>query len=64
MSTPLQPSASILSKLGSLAVHLEELTSNNGHEFDRAAVGSILNDPEIRQWLKEMNAMAMLPVKR
>ena len=60
----LAPSATTLIKLGSLAVHIEELLSPEGHELDRSAIEGLLSDPEVAEWLKGMDAMAFLPVKR
>ena len=64
MANCLTPPATLLVKLGSLAVHVEELHSPNGHHLDRSAIDGILSDPEVRQWLTEMDELAMLPVKR
>jgi hypothetical protein len=64
MSDPLKVKAGVLIKLGSLAVHTEEMISSKGHHFDRAAIQALLDDPEIREWLKEMDKLAFLPVKR
>lgn len=61
---PLEPSPALLCKLGSIAVHCEELLSPHGHEFDRAALGTLFADHEVRTWLFQMDALAMLPVKR
>lgn len=61
---PLEPSLSLLSKLGSIAVHVEELLSPKGHAFDRTALEGVLKDPEVVEWLSAMQGMAMLPVKR
>lgn len=61
---PFAPSAALLSKLGSIAVHAEELTSPTGHDFDKIALDSLLSDPEVTEWLDGMRKMAMLPVKR
>lgn len=63
-ANPLKPSPSLLVKLGSIAVHVEELASPTGHHFDKIALASLLNDPEVKDWIAQMNAMAMLPVKR
>lgn len=60
----LQPTPSLLSKLGSIAVHVQEMLSQDGHQFDRVAIQSLLDDPEVTEWIKAMGAMAMLPVKR
>ena len=54
----------ILVKLGSIVVHVEEMLSPDGHDFDRQAILSGLSDPEVREWLAAMDALALLPVKR
>ena len=59
---PLNPTPSLLCKLGSLAVHVDEMA--DGHAFDRAAVQSLLEDEEVQQWLKEMDQLALVPRKR
>ena len=64
MKKTLEPSISILSKLGSIAIHAEEMISPNVHEFDLIEMKKLLNDPEIQQWLKEMDEMALIPKKR
>lgn len=64
MNDPLKPSATVLIKLGSIAVHTEEFLSPNGHEFDKAALNSLLTDSEIKAWLKAMDKLAFLPKKR
>lgn len=62
--TALKPSASLLAKLGSIAVHAEEFIEPRGHEFDRKALETLLKDPEIREWLNDMTLLAMVPVRR
>lgn len=64
MSNPLQPSPALLVKLGSIAVHVDEFLSPDGHDFDRIAIVQLLQDPEVKEWVKQMTGMAMLPVKR
>lgn len=64
MSDALKPSAGLLCKLGSLAIHIDEFLSSNGHEFDRAVIQTLLDDSEVQEWLSEMDGMAMLPKKR
>jgi len=67
MNTPewaLCPPAALLAKIGSIVVHADEMLSMDGHEFDRHALQSLLADPEIQAWLKEMGKLAMIPVKR
>lgn len=60
-NNPLQPTASVLSKLGSIIVHYKEMLSTDGHAFDRTALEALLNDHEVVAWLGAMDAMAMLP---
>lgn len=64
MSDPLKPSPTLLCKLGSLVVHLEEAMSNGGHAFDIIALKSLKDDAEVKAWFAAMTGMAMLPVKR
>ncbi len=64
MDDMLKPSAALLCKLGSIAVHTEELLSPGGHAFDRVALVTLLNDAEVRAWLADMDAAAMLPKMR
>lgn len=62
--TPLAPDAALLVKLGSIVVHAEEMLSPNGHQFDRIAIESLLNDASVVAWMASMGAMGLLPVKR
>jgi hypothetical protein len=59
---PTKPKLSLLVKLGSIAVHCEELLSPGGHAFDKTALDGLLNDPEVKEWIKAMGAF--MPVKR
>lgn len=61
---PLKPSIPLIVKLGSAAVHADELLSSDGHEFDKVALQGLLDDPEVKTWLEAMTKMGMLPVKR
>lgn len=61
---PLRPPLSLLVKLGSIAVHAEEMLSPNGHDYDRQAILVALEDSELREWIEEMSKRAFLPVKR
>jgi hypothetical protein len=60
----LSPNMSLLIKLGSLLVHQEEYMSADGHAFDRLAMDTLRNDPEVVEWLDQMTKLAYLPVKR
>jgi hypothetical protein len=55
---------SLLCKLGSIAVHADELTSPSGHEFDLAVLKGLLIDPEVVAWMAGMRKASFLPVKR
>jgi hypothetical protein len=58
------PPITVLVKLGSIAVHADEMLSPGGHDFDRVALQGLLADPEIVEWLAGMDRMAMVPKKR
>jgi hypothetical protein len=60
----LQPPASLLVKLGSIARHVEELRSPDGHGFDERAIDALLADPEVRDWMAAADGLALLPVRR
>lgn len=62
--TTLHPAVSILCKLGSIAVHAEEMLSESGHDYDRIALRSLLQDEEVQTWLTEMANQAFVPRKR
>lgn len=65
MSNPTKDvGVSLLVKLGSIAVHAEEMMSPKGHEFDKAALDTLLEDPEVKEWLEAMDRLAFLPKKR
>ena len=54
---PLQPSPTLLCKLASIAVHVED-------KFNEIALETLLADVEIKDWLAAMDKLSMLPVKR
>ena len=64
MNDPLNPSLSLLVKLGSIVVHVDEFLSPHGHPYDKEVITGLLLDQDVLEWLQEMNKMAMLPVKR
>lgn len=59
---PLKPSVALLSKLGSVVVHAQELFGPQGHHFDRMAMKTLLDDQEVNAWIKAMHVY--LPLKR
>jgi hypothetical protein len=64
-NNPLQPTLVMLIKLGSIAVHADEITEDEGHAahaFDMVALRQLIDDPEVKAWIKEMGAY--LPLKR
>jgi hypothetical protein len=58
------PSLSLLVKLGSIAVHTDELLSPLGHGYDKIALQGLLDDFEVKEWIKEFTAAGLLPVQR
>lgn len=61
------PSLSLLIKLGSIIVHADELTQNEGrdaHEFDVTVIRQLLADPDVTEWITEQTKAGFLPVKR
>lgn len=54
---------SIISKLGSILVHLQELLSPGAHEFDSTVLKQLLDDPEVKGFLGDIDP-ALLPVRR
>jgi hypothetical protein len=63
-ANPLRPPVTVLVKLGSIAVHVDEMLSPRGHPVDKVALQTLLDDAELKDWLAQMSAMAMLPLKR
>ena len=65
MKDPLKPSIALLVKLGSIAVHTVEMrTPAYAPTFDDAALDTLLNDPEVCEWMRDMDRMAFLPKMR
>ena len=55
-------SIALASKLGSIAVHVEEFFSARTHPFDKESILQLLRDPEVKAFLFENRAL--MPVKR
>lgn len=55
---------SLVVKLGSIVVHLEEARSSEGHHWDWSTIDSLLTDPEVRTFLDDKANAVFLPVKR
>lgn len=56
------PTMVLLIKLGAIAVHADELISVDGREVDKLVLQGLLDDPEVREWIRSMGPL--LPVKR
>ena len=64
MGNVLAPDVATLSKLASIVVHTEELLSPDGHPFDKMAIEDLMRDPDVKQWLKGMRQLALIPERR
>lgn len=62
--SPLNPDVRTLAKLGSIVAHVEEFFSSGAHEFDKAAIDALVQEPDVRAWLDGMRRLALLPVRR
>jgi hypothetical protein len=56
------PPLTLLCKLGSLAVHVDEALSDDSHLYDWTVIHMLLDDPEVKQWIIDMGPL--LPKKR
>lgn len=54
----------LAAKLGSIVVHVEEFISTGGHEFDVAAIRTLMAEPDVLAWLEGLRNMGLLPEKR
>lgn len=61
---PFDLHTSLVAKLGSILVHIEEYLSPTGHAFDRHVLDSLMKDEEVQEWMEQLREMAMLPRKR
>lgn len=59
---PGKPSMTLLCKLGSIIVHVDEFLSPDGHHLDLGEVKVLIADPDVQQWLKDMGPL--VPKKR
>jgi len=60
----LKPSLALLAKLSAVVVHLEEWLSEDGHPNEKIALDGVLYDPEVQEWVREMEARTLAPLKR
>ncbi len=59
-----KPEMSLMCKLGSIIVHIQEAFSTKGSSFDIKAIEPLIQDNEVNEWLKEMDRLALIPKKR
>jgi hypothetical protein len=64
MNDLFHPKLSLLVKLGSIAVHADEMLSPGAHEFDMEAIKPLLRDPDLKEWIKQMTEKGFMPVRR
>lgn len=53
-----------LVKLGSIARHVEELMSDDGRAIDKQVIDGLLDDPDVKKIMDELDEAGLLPVKR
>lgn len=63
-ANPLKPSPQLLAKIGSAAAHAQEALGPDGHHFDKIALDGLLNDPQVKEWMAQMRAIAMISEPR
>jgi hypothetical protein len=51
-------------KLGSIIIHIQEMLSGKGHEFDNIVILQLMNDSELLNWLNALETEGLLPLKR
>jgi len=61
---PRKPSLEVLMKLGSAIVHAKEALSPDSRPVDKHEFDQMLKDPDVAEWMDDMNNMALLPVLR
>lgn len=57
-------SLSLTVKLGSMVVHAAEYLAPGGHDFDRAAMQTLICDPEVIVFVEKMDKAGFMPKKR
>lgn len=64
MKECLKPNTTILIKLGSIYIHIKEGLGVKGHDFDLIALKQLLEDEELKEWIKQMDSLALIPKER
>ncbi len=60
----LNPPVTLIAKVGSILVHIEEGTEVGAHTFDWTAAQTLMKDPEVQEWIAGLRKLAFVPVKR
>lgn len=63
-SSKLIPDLALCCKLASIVVHTDELFSPDGRVVDKDALKTVIEDPEVKEWIRQMTKAGMAPVKR
>lgn len=59
------PPKSLLLKLGAIVVYAKAINENTVvHNFNRIALTTLLDDPEVQEWMSRMDAEGHLPEPR
>ncbi len=64
MTKCLHPEVPLLCKLGSIVMHVDELFSDDSHAFDKIALEQLMKDPDVQEWILEMDGLSLIPKKR
>lgn len=59
-----KPSLSVIVKLGSIVVHVDELLSPDGRNLDKEVILNLMKDTEVKEWIAAATKAGFLPVKR
>jgi hypothetical protein len=60
----LNPSPQLLITLGSALVHAQEFFEPGGHPVDKDTFITLMQHPDVVEWIDGMNELALLPKKR
>lgn len=63
-ANPMKPSPQLLAKIGSAIAHAQECLGADGHHFDKLAFDGLINDSQVKDWMAQMRAIAMISEPR
>lgn len=64
MPDHLAPSTTLLCKLASIVVHVDEALGPKGNTVDLTAASTLARDEDVVQWLDAMTKDGLAPVRR